>query len=677
MKNYIILFTILLSFTVSAQVPYPCPSNGNAEEGTLNNWVTWEGPTGTTINLNNFSIGQNPVRVEATDGITPPPLNQPPYVNGFDYFGNFPLPVQGTYCFRLGNTLAGGEADMMSYTFNVTNENKLFRFRYAVSFQDGTHEPEENPAVWFYCVKGNDIHFSLSDIPILNQTFQGTYADLNNPYYTESQVSPNVVCKDWQCVLMDLSDYVGEQVTFVAGVKDCTHGGHWGYMYIDGLCNEYPAVSVPTLNQTEYCLEETIILNGAASYGEDSYWVEIAECDQTNAYVPGGLVVQSNWYVPAEAPASYNVSDLLAQAGEQLECGKRYKVKLAVANRCEPWNESSVAFDVVCPEVDAGEDVSQCCAGEGTTQDYPIGAPAIPGNTYSWTSVPPGYTSTSSSGSVIPTENTAYIVEMTEPNGCVGRDTVLFRFIPNNLTMALSTSYELCDYAPYITANLTSWNCIPDQEFLDLFGEVDYSSSFAWYFTPENSTTQTYLGTGQTIQAPNANGIVTGTYTDLECNVSLSETIEIFYRPGGNELIAPNAFTPDGGGANNEFRILEYGLDAPLYVGDGPAYGIEDFKLRFWNRWGDNFLTVSKADVGRAPNENVYQGDIMWDGVLSNGNPAQDGVYNYTLEMKYCGQPDFERVCLPGGQVNACLRYVWLFCVQRIYGCSNHVTLIR
>jgi hypothetical protein len=427
-----------------------------------------------------------------------------------------------------------------------------------------------------------------------------------------------------------------------------------------------------TLNGNTFCKEQTIMMNGASSEGEDKYFVEVAEVDANNNYVPNGSLI-SEWFLAQQVPSNFNVSNFINTKGMTLECGKRYKVKLAVANHCAVWNETNQYFNVVCPTLKAGPDVTQCC--NSALQNYLIGAPQINGNTYSWQSFPAGFTSTSSQINVAPATNTAYIVTMTQPNGCVAKDTVIFRFKPSEYNLQLTKTYPLCVYSPTITATVNSLQCNPNPQFDALF-PATFASNINWYFTPSGSTALQFLGQGNSIVAPNADGIVTAKLLSECSNLMSTKTIEQYYRPGGHEFYAPNAFTPDGGNLNNVFRILEGGLSAPINIGDEPAYGIIDFKLTIYDRWGP-FRTITKADVGRGPNDNVHQGDISWDGTNNQGEIVQDGVYNYILELKYCGQSDFQRVCLNNSEIDACIRWVWAFCVEHVSGCSNHVVVIR
>lgn len=676
MKYLIVFIFLILTGSVSAQT-YPCPVNGNAESNSFSNWTTYTSTAQDPQNLNAFSPGFDSGRFGVHDATTtiPPMLD-----SGVDGYGDFPIPSEGTYCFRVGNDGVGAQAEAMRYTFTVTPQNKIFKLRYALVLQDGGHPSGKNPAAWFYFVKGATVTPSFEDFAVFGNTMRSFVADLSNPFYKQSATISSVVYRPWECIEFDLSEYVGQTLSFVAIVRDCVEGGHFGYMYLDGLCTEWPAIAAGSLNKTEMCPQETLILNGSASEGEDSYFVEVAEMDPNDmySYAPGGMVT-SDWFVAQEAPSNFNVSSYIASKGKQFECGKKYKVKLAVANQCATWNETNFWVDIVCPEVDLGPDVNQCCVGDGVAQDYGIGvSPPVPGNTYSWTSIPAGFTSNSSSVSVIPTQNTAYVLEVTDPGGCKGTDTIAFRFLPNTITINLTSEYKLCDKQPYVTASISVPHCIPDPAFEALIGLVDYSD-IQWHFQPTGGTS-TFIGSGKTIHAPNADGILTASYNNLACEFTgstSSQSMQLYYRPGGHGLIAPNTFTPDGGTYNNVFRILEFGPDAPENVGEGPAYDIVDFRLRLWDRWGENYKTISKADAGRLPHENVMQGDIFWDGTY-NGLGVQDGVYNYTLEMQYCGTDHFERVCLDGSEVNACVQwFLGLFCIKRLSGCISHVTVLR
>ncbi|WP_300663881.1 gliding motility-associated C-terminal domain-containing protein [Fluviicola sp.] len=675
MKN---LFLIMLSFLTISAVKAQCP-NGDAESNSFSNWTTYGSASENPQNLNAFTPAFNPDRFGIQSSTSNYPAVPPLMVSGgIDQYCGIQIPSQGTYCFNLNANKTGGGAELMKYSFTVTNQNKNFKMRYAIVLQDGGHGTGENPAGWFYMCRGNTHLPILNSGVLFSNTFKAFKADLNDPFYKRSLTRPDIIYKNWECVEYDLSAYVGETVSFVAVARDCTQGAHFGYMYIDGLCDAWPATAQGTLNGSTFCLEQQIMLNASASEGEDSYFVEVAEVDANGNYYPNGsgAMVVNDWFVAQQAPSNFNVTTYLNNKGVKLKCGKKYKVKIAVANHCSPWNEKSMFFDIVCPQVNAGPDITLCCSSEVIQTDpIQIGSTAVPGNTYNWTSIPAGFTSTISNPGITPSNTMAYLVQMTQPNGCIGRDTVVVRFLPPGYTLSLTSKYKLCDYQPYVTAHLLYNGCSNlDQQFLNTFGYPD-ASFVKWYFKPTGGVNQ-LIGTGGTIHAPNADGILTATISTNCAPNPVSATMQLNYRPGGHEFIKPNTFTPNGDGTNDVFRILESGPNAPLNIGDEPAYGIEDFALRIYNRWGDNFRTITKADVGRLPDQNVRQGDISWDG-KNNSGVVQYGSYVYTLEVKYCGSSSFERIKLTGADYDPCVRWIWLFCVDRVSGWASHVNVIQ
>ncbi len=673
MKN---LYLIMLLLLTVSELKAQCP-NGNAENNNFGNWVTYTSIAENPQNLNGFSPAFDANRFGIQSSTSTYPITPPIMVTGgVDQYTGIQIPSQGTYCFNLNANRTGGNAAMMRYSFTVTSQNKNFKLRYAIVLQDGSHGIGDNPAGSFYMCRGNT-HMPVFNSSLLYHTTKKSFkVDLTDPFYKRSPVQADVIYKDWECIEYDLSAYVGQTVSFIAIAKDCTQGGHFGYMYIDGLCDAWPAIAQGTLNGSSFCLEQSITLNASASEGEDSYFVEVAEVDANGNYLPSGsgAMVVSSWFPAEQAPSNFNVTNFLNSKGAKLKCGKKYKVKIAVTNHCAPWNEKSMWFDIVCPPVNAGPDITQCCSGEVIPTDgYQIGSNPLAGHTYSWTSVPAGFNSTSAQPTVNPSNTTAYLVSMTQPNGCVGRDTVVVRFLPPSYTLSLTSKYNLCDYQPLVTAHLLYNGCPAlDQQFLNQFGYPD-DSFIQWYFKIPGGTNQ-LIGFGGSIKAPNLDGTLTATISSQCATTPVSASIATHYRPGGHEFIQPNSFTPSIS-QNTKFRILEFGPSAPPNIGDEPAYGIEDFILRIYNRWGENFKTITKADVGRQPHENVRQGDISWDGTDNNGL-VQFGTYVYTLEVKYCGNSNFQRVQLTNSESNPCVRKIFGFCVERISGWASWVNVL-
>jgi gliding motility-associated-like protein len=87
---------------------------------------------------------------------------------------------------------------------------------------------------------------------------------------------------------------------------------------------------------------------------------------------------------------------------------------------------------------------------------------------------------------------------------------------------------------------------------------------------------------------------------------TVSDDITLFVRRE-EKIFIPNAFTPNGDGANDSFRV---------FFGDGiTAIG----SIKIFNRWGDLVFDQS--------------GDVEWDGKF-RGKAAQMGVYVYLVRVE-------------------------------------------
>jgi len=94
------------------------------------------------------------------------------------------------------------------------------------------------------------------------------------------------------------------------------------------------------------------------------------------------------------------------------------------------------------------------------------GASALPGNTYVWTSSPPGFTSVLSNPNISPTVETKYFLEQTSAHGCKAKDSVLVSLNPLPLA-CVSTIDSVCTGAnaslgcTAVTGNAYAWTSLP------------------------------------------------------------------------------------------------------------------------------------------------------------------------------------------------------------------------
>ncbi len=208
--------------------PAPTLSNGctniDFENGTLQGWIT----------SNGFHPGFN------NQGCCNLPGGQQVIVtgNGLDPYGNFPVVAPGgNFSLRLGDNQVGGRADRIQQTFLVSAANAFFTYRYAVVLQDPGHVPAQQPAFVIEMFDQNN-----NPIPC---SYYAVQAGPNIPGFQNG--ANGVVYKPWSNVSIDLTPYIGQNVTIRFTTYDCSLGGHFGYAYLDGICDAFMTIQNDTI----------------------------------------------------------------------------------------------------------------------------------------------------------------------------------------------------------------------------------------------------------------------------------------------------------------------------------------------------------------------------------------------------------------------------------------------
>jgi gliding motility-associated-like protein len=217
--------------------------NLDFEDGNFNNWKTY---TGTTDNIDTLTIQSfDPSRFEIMS-------------SGYDTMTGSIIPVVapgGRFSCRLGNAYAGGEAEKITYTFIVSEENALFIYKYAIVLEDPGHSINDQPQ---FEVK------VLNENGAITNPLCGYYqvsASANIPGFINNGI---VIFKDWTTVGIDLSPYIGQTVTICFITKDCSLGGHFGYAYIDAESSKME------INSFACAGNDSIVMS--APYGFDYLW---------------------------------------------------------------------------------------------------------------------------------------------------------------------------------------------------------------------------------------------------------------------------------------------------------------------------------------------------------------------------------------------------------------------
>ena len=102
------------------------------------------------------------------------------------------------------------------------------------------------------------------------------------------------------------------------------------------------AVSGFTVDDT-ICYGSPVIIDGSSSINEQQYFISVQESDiNWNRYG----VEQMEWF--AGPAGTFDIKTWYLSKGVDFECGKYYRVKLAVSNSCTKWNELTKLIYIKC-----------------------------------------------------------------------------------------------------------------------------------------------------------------------------------------------------------------------------------------------------------------------------------------------------------------------------------------
>ena len=176
--------------------------------------------------------------------------------SGMDFFTGGVLPMVppggGTYSARLGNSGIGSQAETLKHTFTVTPDKPIFGFQYAVVLQDGDHTPADQARFEVSMTDALGIIIPCGTVDFIALT-EPPAGFQNGPFL-------KVQYKPWSTAAIDLTTYIGQEVSIEFRSGDCALGEHFGYGYIDGLCEPLE------INGNNFCAEDTIVLLAPAGF---------------------------------------------------------------------------------------------------------------------------------------------------------------------------------------------------------------------------------------------------------------------------------------------------------------------------------------------------------------------------------------------------------------------------
>jgi hypothetical protein len=145
-------------------------------------------------------------------------------------FGDKALRINNRYG-HLSNCSGNYGVDRITKTFEVTSENRIFSVWYAVVLENPSDEPHPNSQPFF--------NMSCDLAPADELCYAADFLDCDSLYIDNICVFDSLDVLDWTCHKFRIDpSFIGDTATLEITVADCGLSAHFGYAYIDGICEE-------------------------------------------------------------------------------------------------------------------------------------------------------------------------------------------------------------------------------------------------------------------------------------------------------------------------------------------------------------------------------------------------------------------------------------------------------
>ena len=255
----IIVGYLIAAFFVVVSIAGVYSQNCPNADFSQNNFSSWAGRYGSvTTNINPFATtptynlnltGFSPGRHTIVTG-----AGTDPYTGGL-----LPVVPPGfTHALKLGNDMGGSQAEGVTYNMLVDPTNALFVYSFAIVLENPSGHPAGAQPSFSIIVKdanGNTI--PCTDFVVT--PISGFPANWQNGTTT------NTRWLDWSKVGVDLSPYIGQNVSIEVKGSDCSYGAHFGYSYFTARCQ-------PLEIEVNYCVGDTIAILTAPDGFQSYLW---------------------------------------------------------------------------------------------------------------------------------------------------------------------------------------------------------------------------------------------------------------------------------------------------------------------------------------------------------------------------------------------------------------------
>jgi len=306
-----------------------------------------------------------------------------------------------------------------------------------------------------------------------------------------------------------------------------------------------------------------------ANVGQSAY----AICTGTHIKI-GGNAQPSFVYSWSSVPAGF--SSTLADPVVNPASNTVYDLTVTdTLSGCTNTNSANVSVSILqAPAANAGTNQSVCSGVPAQ-----IGSTALSGDTYSWTSNPVGFSSTTANPTITPIQTTSYSLTVTNTNGCTNFDSVTITVNPRP-NVITGTPLSLCAGlvihlgAPPMAGYTYSWTSKPPGFFSNLSDPLDSPMVSTTYYLKETIAATGCSDTGsislQVLPQPPKPIIIVNNTGGFEYRFTLKNPDSAAYYTWnfGDSSISHNAFYYDSimyhtYAGNGIYRIAVNAIESP------------------------------------------------------------------------------------------------------------------
>jgi gliding motility-associated-like protein len=150
-----------------------------------------------------------------------------------------PFGMKGNTFIRINNDQNDYSMERLSKTFSVTPNNALFQFAFIPVFYSG--HPCCGAGAFNIRLLNASAGNTVLTCPQFSAAAPSSDCPSTEPWLLSGDCTPwtggsDEVFLKWRVVSLDLTSYIGSNITIELVASDCDGGGHYGYMYFDAQC---------------------------------------------------------------------------------------------------------------------------------------------------------------------------------------------------------------------------------------------------------------------------------------------------------------------------------------------------------------------------------------------------------------------------------------------------------